>query len=206
MAAVYALGTSPHPDTGPGGLAIAANDRGAADEQTFEQIYEEHFDFVWRNARRLGVPDASVDDAVQETFLVLHRRLGEFQGRCSLKTWLFRVLVRVAADHRRSVRRKSPHAFGEAIDADLVAEEGKDPHEQAVRLEGVRLLHHLLDQLDDERRAVFVMAELEQMSAPEIAEALGANLNTVYARLRTARQEFEAGAQRERARDGWRLR
>lgn len=173
---------------------------------SFERIYEDHFDFVWRNARRLGVAEASVDDAVQETFLVLHRRLCDFEGKSSLRTWIFRILVKVAADHRRLVRRKSPHARGETVDADLVAEEGKDPHQQTEHVEGVRLLHLLLDELDDERRAILVMAELEQMTVPEIALALGANLNTVYARLRTARHDFEAAAQRHRARDGWRLR
>jgi len=190
-------------------LALAgsqADPRAEVCAWSFEALYEEHFDFVWRNARRLGVGEASVDDAVQETFLVLHRRLGEFEGRSSVKTWLFRILVRVASDHRRTVRRKSPHLHGEAVDADTVADEGNDPHEEAARQEGVRRLHHLLDELDDDRRAVFVMAELEQMTVPEIAEALGANVNTVYARLRTARQEFDAAAQRERARDGWRLR
>ncbi len=75
----------------------------------FEAIYDEHFDFVFRNVRRLGVPDAHVDDAVQEVFLVVHRRLAEFEGRSSVKTWIFGVLARVAADHRRSIRRKSPH-------------------------------------------------------------------------------------------------
>ncbi|HEY4117782.1 MAG TPA: sigma-70 family RNA polymerase sigma factor [Byssovorax sp.] len=172
---------------------------------TFEEIYEEHFAFVFRNARRLGVADAHVDDAVQEVFLVLHRRLGEFEGRSSMKTWLFGVLVRVAADQRRLRKRKSPEARGDVIDAAEVADPARGPYEQAARSEAARTLHRLLDELPDERRAVFVLAELEQMSAPEIAEALGQNVNTVYARLRSARQDFEAAVARERARDAWRL-
>lgn len=173
----------------------------------FEAIYDEHFDFVYRNARRLGVPDAHVDDAVQEVFLVVHRRLDEFEGRSSVKTWVFGILARVAADHRRSLRRKSPHlrSPGGIVEPDTIVDERDGPHESIARAEGLRLLHALLDELDDDKRTVLVMAELEQMSSPEIAESLGCNLNTVYARLRAARREFEQAAQRERARDTWRL-
>jgi RNA polymerase sigma-70 factor (ECF subfamily) len=174
----------------------------------FDAVYDACFDFVWRNARRLGVPEAQVDDAVQEVFLVVHRRLAEFEGRSSVKTWVFGILAKVASDHRRSVRRKSPHARsgGGVVDADSVPDEEASPDARMARSEGVRLLHKLLDELDDDKRAVFVLAELEQMTAPEIAEALGLNLNTVYARLRTARLDFDQAAQRERARDTWRLR
>ena len=175
----------------------------------FDEVYERHFDFVWRNARRLGVPDAQVDDAVQEVFLVVHRRLGEFEGRSSLRTWIFGILVRVAADHRRALRRKSPHTRSRdaAVQADTTADEAaQDPHDRMVRREGVRLLHRLLDELDDDKRAALVLAELEQMSVPEIAASLGANVNTVYARLRAARRDFEQAVARERARDAWRPR
>jgi RNA polymerase sigma-70 factor, ECF subfamily len=173
----------------------------------FEAIYDDHFDFVFRNARRLGVPDAHVDDAVQEVFLVVHRRLAEFEGRSSVKTWVFGILARVAADHRRRLRRKSPHlrSPGGVVEPDTILDERDGPHETIARAEGVRLLHALLDELDDDKRVVLVLAELEQMTAPEIAESLGCNLNTVYARLRAARREFEQAAQRERARDAWRL-
>lgn len=174
----------------------------------FEEIYDSCFDFVWRNARRLGVADAQVDDAVQEVFLVVHRRLAEFEGRSSVKTWLFGILAKVAADHRRSVRRKSPHARspGGAVEADTVPDSSRSPDHHLTKSEGVRLLHKVLDELDDDKRAVFVLSELEQMTAPEIAEALGQNVNTVYARLRAARADFNEIALRERARDTWRLR
>jgi RNA polymerase sigma-70 factor (ECF subfamily) len=184
--------------------------REAAREQvgSFEEVYEASFDLVFRNVRRLGVPDAQVDDAVQEVFLVVHRRLADFEGRSSLKTWVLSIVARVAKDFRRGLRRKSPHLRGEGpVDADTLPDErGGDPHTRAERSEGVRLLHRVLDALDDEKRVVLVMAELEQLAAADIAEALGENVNTIYARLRAARRDFEQAAQRERARDDWRLR
>ncbi len=175
----------------------------------FEVIYEEHFDLVFRNIRRLGVPDAAVDDAVQEVFLVVYRRLGQFEGRSSLKTWIFSIVTRVASDHRRSIRRKSPHTKNpsDSVDVDqLVDERSEGPHERMERLEGVKLLHRLLDELDDDKRIVLVLAELEAMTVPEIADSLGENQNTIYARLRTARREFEQAVMRAKARDTWRLR
>lgn len=181
----------------------------AAARLSFEAVYDEHFALVWRTVRRLGVPDALVDDVVQEVFLVVHRRLDDFEGRSSLKTWVCAIVARVASDARRSLRRKSPHtrSADAAVDADTVADEdAANPHERTARNEGVRLLHRLLDELDDDKRVVLVLAELEQLSVPEIAEALGENVNTVYARLRAARHAFEKAALRERARDDWRLR
>lgn len=181
----------------------------AAAALVFEDVYEEHFDFVWRNVRRLGVDAALVDDAVQEVFITVHRRLAEFEGRSSMRTWLFGIVARVASGSRRSHRRKSPHARPgvPSIDPDAVADESAvGPHEAAARNEGVRVLHELLGELSDEKREVFVLAELERMTAPEIAEATSANVNTVYARLRAARQDFEQAVARHNARDVWRLR
>lgn len=168
----------------------------------FDELYQAHFPFVWRSAKRLGVRDESLDDAVQEVFVVVHRRLADFEGRSSLRTWLFGITLRVVRDHRRSARRRDP---GCEVDPDTLRATGGGPVESAEKEEAVRLLHALLDELADDRREIFVMAELEQMTMPEIAEALAINLNTAYARLRTARQEFEQALARHRARDTWRL-
>lgn len=184
----------PHPH----GAAVEATE-----ELSFEAVYHAHFSFVWRSAKRLGARDASLDDAVQEVFVVVHRRLADFEGRSSLRTWLFGITLRVVRDHRRSARRRDP---GCEVDPDTLRANCSGPAETAEKAEAVRLLHALLDELDDDRREVFVMAELEQMAMPEIAEALGINVNTAYARLRAARQEFEQALARHRARDMWRLR
>jgi RNA polymerase sigma-70 factor, ECF subfamily len=186
--------------------AIQTQGVDGADAPSFAEVYEQCFGLAWRNIRRLGVPDAEVDDAVQEVFMIVHRRLGEFQGRAALRTWVCAIVTRVASDHRRTLRRKSPHAGG-SVDADTLPDErARDPHDSAVREESVRRLHRLLDALDDDKREVFVLAELEQMSGPEIAETLGENVNTISARLRAARREFELLVSREQARDEWRLR
>jgi RNA polymerase sigma-70 factor (ECF subfamily) len=174
---------------------------------SFEALYDRCFDFVFRNLRRLGVPAAQVDDAVQEVFLVVHRRQGELAECASVEGWVFGVVLRVASDHRRALRRKSPHAQGGAVDPETLADEGAiGAEEQAARSEAAALLHALLAALDEDKRAVFVLAELEQMSARAIGEALGLNPNTVSARLAAARRDFEKAAARERARGTWRLR
>lgn len=161
------------------------------------RIYQEHFDFVWRSARRLGVPDSAVDDVVQEVFIVVHRQLASFEGRSSMKTWLFGILRNLVRRHRRSWARRREEALDEAG----VVAAGNRADEHLAQREARSVLHALLAQLDDDRRAVFVLAELEQMSAPEIADATGLKLNTVYSRLRLARAEMEKALERHLARE-----
>ena len=176
--------------------------RAAVGTPPFAQVYEEHFDFVWRSARRLGVPEANLDDVVQDVFVTVYRRVNDFEGRSTLRTWIFGVLRRVVGDFRRTQRRKPTEAL--SSEPPTAAEDG--PMEQAAQAEAARFLHRVLESLDDERREVFVLAELEQMSAPEIASALEVNLNTVYSRLRSARKAVDEAVTRLRSGDGWRYR
>lgn len=166
----------------------------AQGEPTFDDVYDANVDFVWRSARRLGIGDHAVDDVVQQVFLVVHRRLAEFEGRSSMKTWLFSILLRVVQDERRSIRRKSPHWKTGAADPDLLQDEANDPEALAEKAEASRTIDLLLESLDGEKRVVFVMAELEQMSANEISEATGLDPKAVYSRLRAARTDFERAA------------
>ncbi len=168
----------------------------------FEAIYDRYADFVWRSLRRLGLDEAAAEDAFQEVFVVVHRRLDAFEGRSSLKTWLFGIAIGVVRNLRRSQQRKridtherADHAL-EAVKDDA----SEQPDERTDRARAVRLLYALLDQLDDDKREVFVMAELEQMRGTEIAALTGLNLNTVYARLKSARTQFEQAVARHRAR------
>lgn len=165
----------------------------------FDDVYEQTFDFAWRSARRLGVGAPSIDDVVQDTFVVVHRRLAEFEGRSSLKTWVFGILLRVVSDHRRSLRRKG--GLSELPHEDLLPSSEASPAETLERTQAAALVNRLLDELDDDKRAVFVLAELEEVPAPEIAEVLGVPTNTVYSRLRAAREAFDKALVRHRARE-----
>ena len=159
-----------------------------APERAFEAVYAEHCDFVWRCLRRMGVQSAVVEDAVQDTFVIFHRRLSDLRPEASVRAFLFGIALRVAHDYRRSARRKGATSLD--VEAQISDESG--PFESTMKAEALRRLEQFLATLDDDKRAVFVLAELEQLSAPEISEALAVNLNTVYSRLRLARERFVA--------------
>jgi RNA polymerase sigma-70 factor (ECF subfamily) len=184
----------------------AAREPGGADSGppaalTLDDIYRAHFDFVWRGLRRMGVAPGSMDDAAQDVFLVVHRKLASFQGRSSVKTWLFGIITRVAHDHRRSERRKGdPVRYEDPGALDSLPDRGTPgPMQRAEQSASIRLLEELLSGLAPEKREVFLLTELEEMTAPEIGEALGISLTTVHSRLRTARIEFEEALSRHRA-------
>jgi RNA polymerase sigma-70 factor, ECF subfamily len=167
---------------------------------TFDGVYESHFAFVWRTARRLGVAESDVSDIVQEVFLVVHRRLGEFEQRGSVKTWLFGILRRVVSDYRRTLRRK-PSLVGraEAIEPDAWSCGRNTPAENAEQNEAMRLVTRLLEELDEDKREAFILAELEEMTTVEVADALELNPNTAASRIRAGRAAFEAALGRHEA-------
>jgi RNA polymerase sigma-70 factor (ECF subfamily) len=171
---------------------------------SFEEVYQQMFPFVWRTVRRLGVGDSARDDVTQEVFVTVYRRLGEFQGRCSVKTWVFNILMGIVRNYRRTRRRKGKgQALSSAVvDPSVLADVAADPSELASRAQAGRILHTLLDELSEEKAVVFVMADLEGMTVPEIAELVNANVNTVYSRLRAARKEFDHALARMHAGGG----
>jgi RNA polymerase sigma-70 factor (ECF subfamily) len=170
----------------------------------FETIYRAQFAFVWRNVRALGVPEEAVDDVVQEIFVAAHRGLAGFEGRSSARTWLSGIMLNVVRHHRRTTARKSPHRLdtGAVPDVESLPTRADGPHDVALAHEQTRLLQRILADLDEKKREILVLAELEELSAPEIAEVLCLNVNTVYSRLRLAREDFERIAARYRAREG----
>jgi RNA polymerase sigma-70 factor (ECF subfamily) len=167
----------------------------AAERRPFEAVYREHFAFVWRTLRRLGVWPANLDDAAQEVFVVVHRRYAEFRPGTSEKAWLFAISQRVASDQRRTRRRKG----GLLPLNETVPAGGLDPFDQAARSQASDLVLGFLDTLDDDQRSAFILSDLEQMTAKEIADSLGANINTVYYRIAAARKQFAAFVDRRRA-------
>lgn len=172
----------------------ARSERGARDQASnFETVYQRDFDFAWRSLRRLGVPNMQLEDAVQDLFVVVCRRLPEFDGRSQLRTWIFAIAMRVAKEYRRRALRPQvePHTS--------MAQPPALPSEQCLRKESVELLDRLLSSLDEDKRVVFILAELEEMSVPEIALAVGANPNTIYSRLRAARRDLNAAISQHRS-------
>jgi len=173
---------------------------------SFDQIYDEHLPFVWRSMQRLGVRAPELDDAIQEVFFVIHRRLPTFEGRSSIKTWVFGIVLRVARTFRRAAQRH-PSVTNPTMEEESAVESPDPlPDAQAEHHEAVRLLDEMLEEIGDEKREVFILAELEQMTAPEISEVIGISVTNVYARLTAARRAFEQALGRRRARDAWRQR
>ncbi|HSC86383.1 MAG TPA: sigma-70 family RNA polymerase sigma factor [Polyangiaceae bacterium] len=174
----------------------------------FATVYRENFPFVWRMARRLGVAEHALDDVCQDVFVVIHRRLADFEGRSSLRSWIFGILHNVALVHRRKLRRKSPEMLEREapLEPDLLGSHDNDPGERAAWSEQARVANAILNEIAEDKRTVLVLVELEGMSTPEVAEALGINVNTASARLRAARKEFAAWVVRHRARERWRSR
>jgi RNA polymerase sigma-70 factor (ECF subfamily) len=166
----------------------------------FRDVYDSHLSFVWRSLRRLGVPEANAGDAVQDVFLVVYRRLPDFDGGAKVSTWLFRICMHTAKDYRRRayVRRE----LLDATTGELEADPRGDALREVERREGLALAEAALEGLTLEQRAVFVLFELEDMTGDEIAETLGIPLGTVYSRLRLARAEFWRGIERRRGRRG----
>ena len=157
---------------------------------TFDEVYDRHVAFVWRVLRSLGVPPAQLEDAAQDVFGVVHRRLADFEGRSAITTWLFGITRKVAAKHRK----RAP-ATAEIPEMMSTA----DPFRDAVRAEAAAQVTAILDQMDDDKRIVFALVELEHESVAEVARMLGINPNTASSRLRLARSENADAVKRERA-------
>lgn len=184
-------------------IALYTDARDGLVRPRFDDVYEAEFAFVWRTLKRFGVRSASIDDATQDVFLVVHRKLESFDMQSSFRAWLYGIAVRVASDYRRRRRRKDAPCVGDPGDIDQrFSSSVPPPSAGAEQAEQVALLDALLSRLDDEKREVLVLSELEEMTVPEIAACTESNVNTIYSRLRAARREFEAAYQRHQLREG----
>jgi RNA polymerase sigma-70 factor (ECF subfamily) len=153
----------------------------------FRALFDEQVDFVWRVLRRYGVPDRDVDDLCQEVFLIVHRKLAEFEGRSSVRTWIYGIAARTAIAARRKayVRRESlePTMYEPGVEA--------TQSEQADQRRELSLVESVLATMDSEKREAFVLYELEGLSVAEVAHAVGVPENTALYRLHRAREELE---------------
>lgn len=163
----------------------------------FREVYDRYFAFVWRAASNRGVRRAALDDVVQEVFIVVHRKLPEFQGRSSMRTWIAGIVRWVVSDY---VRKRGNQPAGDEL-PEHAAHAGAMPSEELERKAAVELLEALLSKMTEEQREVFVLHELEHMSGIEIAEITALNENTVWSRLRAARKIFQEGVARHKLRD-----
>lgn len=161
--------------------------------QSFAEVYRSHAATVLRALKRLGVRDADLEDVAQEVFLVIHRKLAEFEGRSSLKTWVFGICVRTASAYRNRAHVSREDGLEKAA-------ERSNSGEHAVRTIALKQaraqLDQILDTVDEDKRTVFVLFELEQLSMPEIAELVSVPQQTAWARLYAARRHIEAAVSR----------
>jgi len=148
-------------------------------------LVAEHTDFVWRSLRRLGVPEADCADGCQRVWLVIARKGTSIPAE-KLKSYIFSVLVRIASDMRRHDARR-PRADLDAASLSVPA----DAESEFERRRARALVDEILSGMSWKQRTVFVMFEIEGLSATEIAEALGLPSGTVSSRLRLAREAFD---------------
>jgi RNA polymerase sigma-70 factor (ECF subfamily) len=152
----------------------------------------EHLDLVWRVLRRGGLAAADAEDAAQDVFWILAQRIDSVPERAR-RAFLVSTALRVAADRRRSKWHRS-------VDTGLELEEqaslGRGADEQLELRRAAELLDQALASLDEQDRAIYIMAELEHLSRSEVAEALTLPKGTVASRLRRAREAFEAALRR----------
>lgn len=178
-----------------------ARDAFSSTVPSFPSVYQQYFDFVWSSVRRLGVEPEAVDDLVQEIFIVIYAKLDTLEKPEALRSWIYGVVRRSVSTHRRAKRNR----VGAGIAVGLVTEavsHAPTPLEQTETLAQLQLLEALLAELDEPKREIFALVELQELSVPEAADALEIPLNTAYSRLRLARQAFEAALARNEARNG----
>lgn len=183
---------------------VAGGDASAAAQPlaipSFQETYRQYFDFVWSSALRLGVDPNSMDDLVQEVFVVIHAKLHTLEKPASLRSWIYGVVRRTVSHHRRGRRTQAAGGMLIAIDEERAPSHEPSPSEHIERSSELKLLAALLEELDEPKREVFALVELEELTVPEVADVLGIPLNTAYSRLRAARQAFEAALARHHAR------
>jgi RNA polymerase sigma-70 factor, ECF subfamily len=158
----------------------------------FATLYRSEFPYVWKTLRRLGAPAADLEDLAHDVFVVVHRHLGDYDPSRPPRPWLFGIALRVVSDFRR-LGRNAREIPGHAVE---VAASDPTPEQRLQGREARALLMKALDTLDLDRRAVFVLHELDELSMPEIAAALSIPLNTAYSRLRLARADLAGWLER----------
>ncbi|HYJ09702.1 MAG TPA: sigma-70 family RNA polymerase sigma factor [Polyangiaceae bacterium] len=168
-------------------------------ELSAEWVYAEHADFVWRALQYLGVRSADLEDLAQEVFVTVHRRIASFDGRSKLTTWLFGICLHLVQRHRRRAYFRLEFLYAEPPER----VDDETPELRYAGAESRQRLQQLLEKLSPERRATFVLFEIEGASCEEIAELTGVPVGTVYSRLHLARKQVASVAARMRRSGKW---
>lgn len=163
------------------------------------RIHAEQGGFLWATLQRLGARPADLDDLYQEVILVVHRRLPDYDRGAPLRPWLFGICVRVVAGWRRRAHVRRETLVDEVPESHAAT---PSPEEDVERARAQAVLRAVLDELDLERRAVFVMYEIDEVPCAQIAEMIGVPVGTVHSRLHAARKEFQQAAARWQKRNG----
>jgi len=155
------------------------------DAVDFQKLYRRELDYVWGTLRRLGAHPSDLEDLTHEVFVTAYRKRTEYDSIRPVRPWLGGIAFRVLVKARRGQRAR------EIVDDRIeVIDTGRGPEEHAADAENRRLLTAAMRTLDDDRRAVFVLHDVDGSSARDIAAELGVPLNTVYSRLRLAREQL----------------
>jgi len=191
----FLLRSPPLPLPSPSTRSPVASEQAHSVEDAFRQLFDRDYAYVWQSLRRLGVEEGDVDDLASEVFVKVHERFGDYDPARPSRPWLFAFCARLASDYRRLARHRREAPLDRSSQTPLVA---TDPEGDArlVAAERRALLFDALDVLDDERRQVFVLHELEERPIPEVARILGIPVPTAYTRLRAARRLFTDAARR----------
>jgi RNA polymerase sigma-70 factor (ECF subfamily) len=166
----------------------------AGRSEAISDIVRAHAGYVGRALRYLGVREAELDDACQEVFLVVQKKAGDFEAHATLRTWLYAICIRVAKAQRRKSARRREEPLALMAETPVAPSQERELEKKHAR----ELLTTLLGELDDDKRNVFVLYEIEEMSMQDISRIVGCPLQTAYSRLHAAREQM-AKAHKRRA-------
>jgi RNA polymerase sigma-70 factor (ECF subfamily) len=167
--------------------------------RAFEATFEAEFDYVWVSLRRLGIPERDVEDVTHDTFMTVYKHFRSYDPARPIRPWLFAFACRVASDYRRLGRNAREQLTADGDAPEDLSQMAHNIESDVARREEAKLVEQAIAYIHEERRPVFILAELEEQPVPVIAEALGIPLNTAYSRLRLAREDFRNAARRLQA-------
>ncbi|MGH1348401.1 MAG: RNA polymerase sigma factor [Nannocystales bacterium] len=172
------------------GASGGITEKGSSSALDLATIYDDHASFVWRVAKRLGVPDGALEDVMHDVFVIVHRRIDDYDGRAAITSWLYGITRGVASNRRRGRAREARR-----IEHAQPKPQTLPPTDDAAqRREAAAFVRRFLDRLDADKREVFTLVDLEGNSVKAVANMTGINVNTAHARLRAARLAFRQAA------------